>query len=70
MWTYKRYNGERISIQEITDRFIEVDEETLASPRRSNVKLYKELQRIQDELSLSLRKVFSKHRAYLYRFVS
>ena len=70
MWTYKRYNGERVSIQEITDRFIEVDEETLASPRRSNVKLYRELQKIQDELSLSLRKVFSKHRAYLYRFVS
>jgi len=70
MWTYKRYNGERISIQEITDRFIEVDEETLASPRKSNVKLYRELQKIQDELSLSLRRVFSKHRAYLYRFVS
>ena len=70
MWTYRNYSGEKISIQEITDRFVEVDEDTLASPKPANVKVYKELQTIQDRLSLSLRKVFSKHRAYLNRFVS
>jgi sugar (pentulose or hexulose) kinase len=70
MWTYRRCSGERVSIQEITDRFVKVDEETLTSPKPGNVKIYEELQEIQNEVSLSLRRVFSKHRAYLNRFVS
>ena len=70
LWTYRKYNGEKISIQEITDRFVKVDEETLTSPKPSHVKVYKELQEIQNEISLSLRKTFSKHRAYLNHYVS
>ncbi|KYH40575.1 MAG: D-xylulokinase, partial [Candidatus Bathyarchaeota archaeon B63] len=59
-----------VSIQEITDSFVKVDEKTLTSPKPSNVKVYEELQEIQNEVSLSLRRVFSRHRGYLNRFVS
>ncbi|MEM2914461.1 MAG: xylulokinase [Candidatus Bathyarchaeia archaeon] len=69
LWTYLNYIGEKTSIQEITDRYVEVDDETLASPKPSNVLIYKELQKIQDGLSRSLRIIFSKHREYLDKHV-
>ena len=36
-----------------------------AEPDAKNVAIYRELQSIQDDLSLALRKVFSKHRAFV-----
>jgi len=70
LWTYRNYVGEKTTIQEVTDRYVEVDEKTQASPRPSNVEVYKELQRVQDRLSLSLKRTFSKHREFLNRHVS
>jgi len=70
LWTYCNYLGEKISIQEITDRYVKVDEKTLASPKSSDVEIYKKLQKIQDQISVSLRKTFSEHREYLNRYVS
>ena len=70
MWAYRNYVGEKISIQEITDRYVKVDEKTLAFPKLSHVKIYKELQKLQDELSVALRKTFSRHREYLKRHVA
>ena len=70
MWAYRNYVGEKISIQEITDRYVKVDEKTLAFPKPSHVKIYKELQKLQDELSVALRKTFSRHREYLKRHVA
>jgi len=70
LWTYRNYVGEKISIQEVTDRFVELDERTMASPKPCNVKVYQELQKIQNHLSLNLRKTFSQHREYLKRHES
>ncbi len=70
LWTYANHIGKRMSIQEVTSRYVEVDEETWASPKSSNVRLYKDLQSIQDNLSLSLQKTFKRHRRYLDRFVA
>jgi len=70
LWTYRNWVGEKASIQEITDRYVKVDEETQASPKPSNVRVYTELQGIQDDLSLSLRGTFSKHREFLSRYVA
>jgi xylulokinase len=70
LWTYRNYVGEKVSIQNITNRYVEVEEQTHASPRPSNVKLYRELQKIQDSLSASLRKTFSRHERYLNRYVA
>jgi len=70
LWTYKNHVGERISIQEVTDRFVEVDEKTHVYPKPANVEVYRELQEIQDNVSLALRKTFAKHRRYLTRNVT
>jgi len=70
LWTYRNHVGEKTTIQEVTDRYVEVDEKTQASPKPSNVEVYRELQTIQDKLSLSLRRAFSKHREYLNRYLS
>ena len=70
LWTYQNWVGEKTTIQDITDRYVEVDEETQASPKTPNVEVYKELQRIQDDLSSSLRKTFSKHREFLSCYVA
>ena len=70
LWTYRNWVGEKTSIQEITECYVEVDEKTQASPKPSNVRVYKELQGIQDDLSLSLRGTFSRHREFLSRYVA
>ena len=70
MWTYKNGIGEKISIQELTDRYVRVDEEMLAHPISANVKIYRELQKIQDNVSLALRKTFIKHRKFLTRHIA
>jgi len=70
MWSYLNYVGERTSIQQITDRYVRVDEDTYASPESSPVEAYRELQRIQNDISRSLRSAFRKHRKYLVSHVS
>ena len=70
MWTYLNFLGEKTSIQDLTDRYVKVDEKTLTYPNPSNVALYKELQEIQDRLSKDLKKGFRKHREYLSRHVT
>jgi len=58
MWTHKSALGESISISEITDRFVEVDEESRVEPNPENVEVYRKLQEIQDRLSTDLREGF------------
>ncbi len=70
IWTYRNSAGEKTSIQKVTDRYVEVDEQTQASPKPTNAEVYRKLQRIQDELSSSLRKTFRRHREFLNRYVA
>ncbi|MBS7657266.1 xylulokinase [Candidatus Bathyarchaeota archaeon] len=70
MWTYKNYLGEKMSIQEVTDRYVKIDEKTHVYPNMKNVEIYQELQEIQDNVSLALRKTFRKHRKFLTKHVS
>jgi len=70
IWSYLNYAREKASIQEITDRYVEVDVNTLASPKQSHVEVYQELQKIQNSVSKNLRNSFRKHREYLNRYVS
>jgi len=70
LWTYRNWIGEKTSIQEVTDRYVEVGEKTQAFPEPSNVKMYRELQGIQDGLSSNLKETFSKHREFLNRYVA
>lgn len=66
-WCWRKQAGEKIAIQEITDRFIELNRDETAQPDAKNAAIYEELQALQDEMSSSLRGVFEKHRTFLLR---
>jgi len=59
--------GEKVKIGEITDQFVELNTGETAQPQRTAVEVYRELQTVQDEISSSLRDVFSKHRQFALR---
>jgi sugar (pentulose or hexulose) kinase len=65
LWCWRREQGEKVSIAELTDRFVEVNREETAEPDRRQVEIYREWQALQDELSAGLREVFVKHRRFV-----
>ncbi len=67
LWCWRREQGEKVTIQEITDQFVELNQEETAQPDAKNVAIYRELQALQDEMSASLRGVFVKHREFVIR---
>jgi len=67
LWCWRVQQGEKISIQEITDQFVQLNPTETAQPNAKNVAVYRKLQALQDELSNSLRGVFAKHRAFVQR---
>ena len=62
-WTYLQSIGEGVSISEITDRFVEVDESSRMTPDPDNAVVYRKLQRLQDRLSSDLRAAFTERRS-------
>src|SRR3989441_548218 len=66
LWCWRLQQGEKISIPEITDEFVQFNPAQTPHPNAKKVAIYRDLQSMQDELSWSLRVVFTKHR----RFVS
>jgi len=67
LWCWRRQQGEKISIDEITDEFVELNPTETVEPDAKNVEVYRELQSLQDEMSVALRDVFSKHRQFVLR---
>jgi xylulokinase len=65
LWTYINNIGESISIQNITSQHIEIDESTRVTPNTCNVEIYSNLQKVQNNLSDSLRNIFMEHRNFL-----
>jgi sugar (pentulose or hexulose) kinase len=65
LWCWRREQGESVSIQEITDQFVQVETAETAEPVPEHVAAYQELQAIQDDLSSSLRDAFRKHRQFV-----
>jgi xylulokinase len=66
LWCWRQQRGERVRISEITGQFVRLNKAEAARPTKAGVAVYRELQAIQDELSLALRPVFGRH----HRFVS
>ena len=66
-WCWRLEQGEKTSIQDLTDQFVELNPLETAEPHPPNVEVYRELQALQDEMSLSLREVFTKHRQFVLR---
>jgi xylulokinase len=67
LWCWRLSQGEKVSISEITDRFVEINRPDTAEPNARNAAVYGELQDLQDELSLALRDAFAKHRQFVLR---
>ena len=67
LWCWRLQKGEKISIEDITDQFVTVNEAETVEPVRANVEVYEELQALQDETSLALRGVFASHRRFVNR---
>jgi len=65
MWCWHLQRGERVGIHEITGQFVQLNRAETAHPKKAGVKIYREWQSIQDELSASLRPVFTKHRRFM-----
>jgi hypothetical protein len=59
------HQGERVTITEITDHFIEVQPTETCYPNAAAARVYEELQELQDQASLALRGVFARHRQFL-----
>ena len=66
-WCWRLQQGEKLTIEEVTDRFVGLNPTETAQPDAANVKVYRELQALQDELSSSLHGVFAKHRQFVLR---
>ena len=66
LWCWRLQRGERVKISDITGQFVHLNKTEAAHPQKAGVLVYRDLQIMQDELSLVLRPLFQKH----HRFVS
>jgi xylulokinase len=67
LWCWRREQGEKVRIEDITDAFVQLNPAETATPLAAHVRVYEELQALQDETSLALRKVFRRHRRLVTR---
>jgi len=67
LWCWRRAAGEKVSVDEITDRFVKLNRAETAEPEEGEVRVYEELQALQDALSKALRPVFRQHRGFVSR---
>jgi len=65
LWCWRLQRGEKVSIHQITDDFVQLNRAETTHPKPQNVAIYRALQALQDELSRSLRAVFTKHRRFV-----
>jgi xylulokinase len=65
IWCWRLQQGEKANISQITDEFVGLNKGGAAEPNGKNVAVYRELQELQDEMSRSLRDVFTKHRRFV-----
>ena len=67
LWCWRLQEGEKVSIGEITDQFVGLNAGENAQPDAKNTEVYRELQSVQDEMSVALRGTFAKHRRFVLR---
>ena len=62
MWCAERAAEKSTHIADLTDRFVKLDQKTIARPKEKNVALYHKLQELQDAAVADLRPTFTRHR--------
>jgi len=65
LWCWRRQQGDQAAIEQITDEFVELNTKETAEPEPERAAIYRQLQGLQDQLSLALRPVFLRHREFL-----
>ena len=65
LWCWRNSEGEKISIHDITDKFVTLNRGETAQPIARNVATYAELQELQNELSVKMRDMFVRHREFV-----
>jgi xylulokinase len=65
LWCWRLQEGEKISISEITDQFVELNPTESAQPDSANVRVYQQLQELQEKTSKALCGVFPLHRQFV-----
>ena len=65
LWCWRKAAGEKVTIQEITDRYVTLNSAETARPIAKNVAIYAELQELQNELSTKMRDMFDRHREFV-----
>jgi xylulokinase len=67
LWCWRRQGGEKVSISDITDAFVDINSVETVRPNPENTAVYRELQDLQNELSSSLRDTFALHHQFVNR---
>jgi xylulokinase len=67
LWCWRLQHGEKISIAELSDRFVTLNSAQTAEPNVKNVAVYQELQALHDETAQAMRGVFARHRQFVLR---
>ena len=67
LWCWRLQQGEKVSISDLTNQFVELNAAEKAEPDSKNAAVYGELQAIQDEMSAALRDASKRHRGFLLR---
>jgi D-xylulose kinase len=62
LWCWRRQQGDRVAIEELTDQYVALNPAQTAEPNPANRAIYQELQALQDGISLQMRDLFVKHR--------
>jgi xylulokinase len=65
LWCWRLQEGEKVSISDLTDQFVALNTSENAQPDPKHAAAYRDLQAIQDTLSVSLRGVFKQHRRFV-----
>ncbi|HAM73161.1 MAG TPA: xylulokinase [Verrucomicrobiales bacterium] len=67
LWSWRLAAGEKVGIEEITDSFVTLNPKETARPNARAVKVYQELQSVQNTASSGLRSTFDLHRKCISR---
>lgn len=65
IWCLRESEGQGTSIEQITEECVTLNDRETTRPQPEHAAVYAKLQAIQDEMSVSLREVFRKHREFL-----
>jgi xylulokinase len=69
-WVHEQERGNTISIENLADRFVTLDERTRVLPDQRRVELYKDVQELFERVAFDLERAFAFHRSILSRLDS